>query len=606
VILSQVGPAPEVRAGNGQLGEEVTVSTAAAMTPPVGSLQRYVPILGWLPTYRREWLPLDALAAMSVWALMVPQGLAYAALAGVPVQYGLYSGFAALVAYAVFGTSRHVVCGPSATVAAVSSATIAPLIGASALGTDEAAKYAAALALATGAVYLVLGALRMGWVSNFLSKAVLSGFVLGFAVGIIIDQSYKLLGVPEVEGTYVEKLVGTIREITDTDGTTLVVGALSLGVLLLLRYKRPRWPRALVVTVLSIAAVTALDLSEEGVAVTGHVPTGMFSVGLPGVGWTDTGALLAGALAVIFVGYSESLASARMMALKHDYRIDASQELIAQGAACGASGFAGGFVVDGSLSKTSVADTAGQKTQMASLINAGLILLTMLFLAGLFEDLPSAALGAVVIDSMIGLIELGPMKRYFRVDRADFVFASAALLGLLFLGIIWGVVIGVVLSLLLLVARASRPGLHRLGHEPVSDAYLDVDRFDGLEATPGVLVVRLDGPLFFADANRFKDGVRAMLDVAGPSVRAVVLDADAVSQSDTDGADILIELASYLSSKASRLVLARVSGGVGNLWDRAGVLDVVGRDNVFVTVREAVSAATEPSSRGDAGASSRE
>ncbi len=215
---------------------------------------------------------------------------------------------------------------------------------------------------------------------------------------------------------------------------------------------------------------------------TGNVPTGLFSVGLPDVGWSETGALLVGALSVIFVGYSESLAASRAMALKHGYEIDSNQELIAQGVANGASGFVGGFVVDGSLSKTSVADAAGQRTQMASLINAVFILLTILLLASLFENLPSATLGAVVIDAMVGLITFAELNRYYRVNRADWVFFMGAGLGILFFGIIQGILIGVVLSLLLLIARSSRTSVRRLGYDPDSGTYHATARAEGSRA----------------------------------------------------------------------------------------------------------------------------
>ena len=370
-----------------------------------GRLARVLPVLQWLPRYERSWLSRDALASVSVWALLVPQSLAYSSIAGVPVQYGLYTAFAALLGYALFGTSKQMAQGPSAAVAAVVAAIITPLVGAAALGTDDAAKFAAALALATGIVYLALGAARMGWVSNFLSKAVMGGFVLGFSLGIIIEQSHKLLGVPKVDGSYMEQLWGTIKNVPDTSLTTLALGTACLATLLLMRYRFPRLPRALIVVVLSILAVELFDLTAHGVAVTGPVPDGVFSVGLPGVGWEYADSLLLGALAVIFVGYSESLASARAMATKHGYAIDPNQELIAQGAACTAAGVVGGYPTDGSLSKTSVADAAGQRTQMASILNAALVLLTMLFLASLFEDLPAAALGAIVIDAMIGLMQ---------------------------------------------------------------------------------------------------------------------------------------------------------------------------------------------------------
>lgn len=304
-----------------------------------GLVRRYLPVLHWLPSYRRAWFAPDAVAALSVWALLIPQGLAYATIAGVPVQYGLYTAFVGLIAYAVFGTSRQLVQGPSGAVAAVSAAVVGPIVGTQALGSSKAVGYTAALALLTGVVYLALGLLRMGWVSNFLSKAVLGGFVVGFAIGIIIDQSHKLLGVDNVAGSYVQELIGTIKELPDTDLLTLAVGAGSLAALLLMRRFLTHWPRALIVTALSILAVRALGLADHGVAVTGDVPTGLFSVGLPGAGWSELGALVTGALSVVFVGYSESLASARAMALTHHDEIDPDQELIAQGAAAGRPGW---------------------------------------------------------------------------------------------------------------------------------------------------------------------------------------------------------------------------------------------------------------------------
>jgi high affinity sulfate transporter 1 len=557
----------------------------------IESLARYMPVLSWLPAYRREWLRDDGIAALSVWALLVPQALAYATIAGVPVQYGLYTAFAALIAYALFGASKQVVQGPSATVAAVSTAVITPLVGASAIGTATAALWAAALALATGAVYLGLGLARMGWVSNFLSRAVLAGFIFGFGVGIVIDQSSKLFGISPGDGSYAEELVHIVGHLGDTSLQTLVVGAASLAILLPIRYLRPKWPRALLVVVLTIAVSALLDLSEHGVAVTGDVPTGLFSVGVPDVDSSDIGKLVVGALSVVFVGFSETLAAGRAMAGKHDYEIDSDQELIAQGAACGAAGFAGGFVNDGSLSKTSVADAAGQRTQMASLINAAMVLLTMLVLAGLFEQLPSAALGAIVIDAMVGLITLAEGRRYFRISRPDWAVYLAAMAGILFFGIIAGIATGVALSLLLLIARASNPAVKLLGRRPDSTAYLDLDRHNDLETTPGVVVVRIDGPLFFANANRFRDRVRELIEGASNPVRALVVDAEAVSQTDTDGADVLAELAAELRARRISISLARVESSVRDLWRRAGAIDAIGGGaSVYPTVIEAVDA----------------
>jgi SulP family sulfate permease len=552
-------------------------------------VKRYVPILTWLPRYDRAWLASDALAGLSVWALLVPQSLAYATLAGVPVQYGLYTAFAALLAYPLFGTSRHLAEGPSAAVCAVCAAVITPLVGAAALGTGAAAPFAAGLALATAAVYVALGLLRMGWVSTFLSKAVMAGFVLGFSIGIIIDQSHKLLGVDGPDGSYAQELWRTIKEIPHTSGATLAVGGGSLALLLLMRFRLSRWPRALIVMALAILAVDLFDLAGHGVAITGDVPTGLFSVGLPGIGWSDTGSLLVGALAIVFVGYSESLAAARAMAVKHEYEIDPNQELIAQGGSCAVAGLVGGFPVDGSLSKTSVADSAGQRSQMASLINAAFVLLTLLFLAGIFEKLPNATLGAVVIDAMVGLVTFADMRRYYRVNRPDFAFFAAAMAGILVFGIIAGIVIGVVLSLLLLIARSSQTSVRRLGRDPGSGVYHAGERDRRLETTPGVLVVRIDGPLFFADADRFRARVKELVREEEGTVRGVVVDAESVFLTDTDGADILSQVARELRAQGTAMALACVHPSTLDLWRRAGAIEASGADGTFETVSDAVT-----------------
>jgi sulfate permease, SulP family len=556
-------------------------------------LRRYVPIIGWLPSYDRGLLSGDAIAGISVWALLVPQSLAYASLAGVPAQYGLYTAFAALVAYAVFGTSRHLAQGPSAAVCAVSAAAITPIVGTAALGSHKAIGWTAALAIATGLVYLVLGVLRMGWVSTFLSKAVMAGFVLGFSIGIIIDQSQKLLGVDTVEGSYAQELWRTLKELPHASTSTLAVGLCSLAVLLAMRRWLPRWPRMLLVVAAAIAASAALDLASHGVAVTGDVPTGLPAVGLPGVGWSETSALLVGALSIVFVGYSESLASARAMASRHHYEIDTDQELIAQGFACGAAGFVGGFASDGSLSKTTVAEAAGQQSQMASLVNAALVLLTMLLLAGLFEQLPSATLGAVVIDAMLGLITFVDLRRYYRVSRADWLFFMAAGLGILFIGITQGILIGVVLSLLLLIARSSRTSVRELGRDPQTGRYHVLSRHEGLQLTPGVRIARVDGPLFFADADAFRTRIHEITADDGGPVRLVV-DAEAVLLTDTDGADVLKQVAAELAVEGSQLQLASVHPPVLALWQRAGLLDALGDGAVFASVDDAVAEAERP------------
>ena len=573
------------------MGSNTGPTDLQSPSSPSGALiRRYVPAVQWMGDYRSSWFKADAIAAISVWALLVPQALAYSSIAGVPPEYGLYAAFAALVAYGLFGTSRQLVQGPSAAVAAVSAAVVTPLVGASAMGTEDAVPMTAALAIVTGIVYLVFGVFRLGWVSNFLSKAVISGFILGLSIGIIIDQSHKLLGVAAVDGSYWDILVGTIEEIPDTDATTLAVGATALLALLLMRRFAPRLPRALIVMVTSIVVVTAFDLASEGVAVTGEVPLGLFTVAVPFGSFNENGALIVGALSIIFVGYSETLASGREMAAKHGYEIDSDQELIAEGVACAGAGLIGAYVTDGSLSKTSVADAAGQKTQMAALINSVFILLTVLFLAALFENLADAVLGAVVIDAMVGLLSLAGFKRYYRVNRTDWMAFVAAGLGILFFSITAGIAIGVVLSLLVLIARASRPALHRLGRDAQSGAYLAVERHTEVVVDPRAVVARLDGPLFFANANVFRDGIHALLAEDDEPPLVLVVDMEAVSQTDTDGADILSDLAVDLQARGIWFGLARVEGAIRDRWQAAGAIDAIGRDHVHPSVAAAVDA----------------
>jgi SulP family sulfate permease len=544
-----------------------------------------LPLVRRLRGYRREWLPRDALAALSVWAVLVPQVLAYAAVAGLPVQYGLYAALAGLAVYPLIGSSRLLVTAPTAPVAAVSAAVVG---GLAVPGSPRYVQLSAALAVAAGLVYLALAALRAGWLADFLSRAVLGGFVTGFAVGITIEQLPALLGVPVRPRGFARDLLATLAGLPAADPATLAVGLASLAALLLLRRLAPRVPRALLVAVAATALSVAVDLPAHGVAVTGPVPGGLPAPALPVPGWQDTPALLVGALSVVLVGFSEALAAARSVAGRYHESIRPGAELAAQGAACVAAGLGGGFAVGGSLTKTSVADAAGQRTQVASLLDAGLVLATLLLLASALSHLPVAALGAIVVDAVAGLVDLALLRRYLRVDRGDAAVYVAALAGILLLGVTAGILLGVGLSLTLLVARASDPPLRRLGLDPDTGTYVDAERHPGSVPPEGVLVLRLDGPLFFADAHRFRAEVTALARRYRPA--AVVLDMAAVSQTDTEGADVLAALGRALAARGVAVRLTRVESAVLDLWRRAGTLAALGGEGqVYANVHDAVA-----------------
>jgi len=546
-------------------------------------LKRYLPILGWMPQYKREWLRFDIIAALSVWALLVPQSIAYGSIAGVPAQYGLYGALGALLGYALFGTSGQVVTGPSAAIAAVSASVVA--LWASS-GSSEWISYTAALAITAGLVYILLGWFKMGWLSHFLSGAVLGGFVFGFGVGLIVDQTPKILGVPKAAGSYFQVLIGSIQALPETSIPTLIVGVSSIILLLLMRRFLPKWPRTLFVVVLGIIVSSLLGLADYGVAVVGALPSTLPTLvwpAFPPVGLTS---LILGSLAVIFIGYSESLAAAKEEASKHGYEIDSSQEMVAQGMANSAAGLLGGFAVEGSLSKTAVADIAGQKTQLASLFTAVLMVITILFLAGFFTALPQAVLGAVVIDAGISLVKIKELKHY-RLNRVDFAAFLATALAVFFIGVLIGVVVGLVLALLLLVASASRSPVRQMAFDKDNNVYVEADRHPQAEIIPGIVVVAIHGPLFFADADNFRDSVTHLVENSQP--RAVVIDLGAVMMLDMDGDKILSKLSKELRKKNIRLLLVKVGRDKLELMRKTGTLKEIGPENIYETTRAAVS-----------------
>jgi len=447
------------------------------------ALKKLFPIVEWLPHYRSGWLRFDLIAAVSVWALLVPQGIAYASIAGVPAQYGLYAALGALVGYALFGSSGQVVTGPSAAVAAVSASVIALWAKS---GSSQWIAYTATLAVAAGLVYLLLGLLRMGWISHFLSGAVLAGFVFGFGFGLIVDQLPKILGVPKAHGeSYFRVLVEAVKDIPDASLVTIAVGVLSILLLLAFRRFWPKLPRTIIVVVLGIVVSGLLNLQDHGVEIVGKVPTGLPSFVWPALPKVPLAEVVLGALAIIFIGYSESLAAAKQEGAKHDYEIDASQEMVAQGAA-----------------------------------NAG-----------------------------------------------------------------------VAISLLLLIVSASKTPTQQLAFDRKDNTYVRVINHPEAELIPGVLVVSVHGPLFFADADNFLDAVAQL--VKSNSPHTVVVDLDTVSVMDMDGARALSKLTQDLQDKHVTVLLARVGKDHTQLLRETGTLDQIGAGNLYQTVREAVASAQQ-------------
>lgn len=556
-------------------------------------LVRFLPILGWLPRYEKTWLAGDILAALSVWALMVPQSLGYADISGVPVQYGLYGAALALLIYPLFTTSRHVVTGPSSTISAVTGSAVL-LVTTS--GSPEAVQLVAAITVLAGLLYVVLTILKMGWISNFLSESVLTGFIFGIGIDVVIGQLKKLTGTTETGETAWQKLVSWIQSLPDTNIPTLILSVSLLVILVLLHRFAPKIPGALVAVVLGIVAAVALDLADMGVALTGDVPSGLPSFALPSLSLVreHLDVVIPAAIGVMLVGFSESLAAARQYASKYHYDIDIDQEMLAQGMANAGSGLFQGVNVDGSLSKSALNDSSGGRTQVASLVQGVFVILTLLFLAPLFADLPQAALGAIVITAVVfGLFKIEAMKRLYRLSRVEFWLAMAALLGVLTFGTLPGVFIGVTLSLLWLIWRTSHPAIPLLGEMPDGTTFHNVEQHPEATTTPGIVILRFDGPLFFATVSSLRERVRKLTRDVEPPIQAFVLDLESTSIIDLEGSDALREIAKELKELGITIFLARVKRSIKEVLVNDDVLEVIPEKCFHASVKSAVSAAAQ-------------
>lgn len=532
-----------------------------------------------------------------MWAVLVPESLAYASIAGVSPVVGLYAAPGALILYAAFGSSRHLVVGPMSATAALSAATVAQFAAA---GSTKFTQVTIALALTTGFAAALAGLLRLGFLANYISEPVLKGFIVGLALTIIVGQLPKLFGVGKGSGNFFQKLWDLLTKLGDTSGLTLLVGLVSLALVVGLRRVAPVVPASLAAVVFGVLAVKLFHLDHHGVAIVGHIDRGLPSFGLPNVPAHEYLDLAAGAIGIMLVGFAEGLGAAKTYAARAHYAVDTNRELLGLGTANLAAGLSSGMVVNGSLSKTAVNGSAGARTQLSGLTVAGLTVVTLLFLTGLFEDLPEATLAAVVIAAVVELVDIdalvrlyeiftGPPSRFGIAIRPDFVAAIAAMLGVLVFDTLPGLFIGIAVSLVLLIYRASTPHVAELGNVPGARGHFtDLARNKDDVPIPGLLIVRPESGLFFANADHVRDEVRAAVARAHP--HAVVLDAETVPFIDVTAITMIEQLASDLNRDGIQLAIARDIGGVRDVIARAHDSDV--DIPAYPTVQAAVDALT--------------
>ena len=553
-----------------------------------GRLVRLLPIVGWLRTYDRGWLRGDVIAGVTVAALIVPKNLGYAGIAGIPLQNGLYAAAAAAILYAIFGTCRQISMGPSSGLAAVAASAVAT---AGLTDPGDIATFVAGLTLISGLLFLLLAVLRMGWIAQFLSRAVVTGFLFGAAIDVVIGELPKITGTDTSGSNSFQELVSWFGTLGDIHPTTLVVGVVSLVVVFGIKTVAPRVPGALVLVVGGLLASYLFDFGARGVSLVGDVPSGLPTFGIPSpslmLEHADTAAVAA--VALMLIGFSQTAGDARAFAAKHRYQIDVNQESVAQSAANIGSGVLHGMPVSTSLSASSLNDHSGAKTGLASITSGVTVLLTLLFLAPLFSQLPKPVLGALIIEAVVmGMMNLPEMRRIYRVQKFDFWVAIAAIIGTLAFGVLAGVIIGIGLSLLWLVAVATHPRMAVLGRQPGTQVFRDVVENPDDEQIPGVVVLRLDGGLFFATADALGDRVRAL--IQAPDVRCVVLDCEGINFLDSQGSASIDDLLVLCRQADVTLRLARVKPAVRATLEREGTIERLGSEHVHGNVHRAVEA----------------
>jgi high affinity sulfate transporter 1 len=574
--------------------EDVKRTTAA------GTIRRFVPIVGWLPRYEKSWLNHDVIAGFTIWGLLIPEMIAYASLAGLPPQAGLYTLLATLMLYAVFGTSRQlVVAGTSASAVLVFSAVTE-------LHPRDSGDYAAlagGVILLAGIFLILAGLFRLGFITQFLSRPVMAGFVFGLAIFVTVSQLPKLFGIDKGEGDTIRQLAHVVAHLGSTSVVTLAVGAAALLVLFGLERFAPRIPGGLVVLVAAISVSALFDLAAHGVHTVGKIPTGLPDAGLPHLAASDLWVLIPSALGMMLVIFSEALGAGTTFADAHGYRIDPNQEMIALGAANLGSGVLGGLAGGGSLSQTAVNDGAGARTQMSPIVAATLSLITVVALTPLFQDLPEAVLAALIIHAVSHLMKVGEMRTFHMLVPREYWLGALTLTSVLVLDVLPALIIGVGASIGLLVYRASQAGISVLGESSSRPgAFENLERHADALPIAGVLIVRPDAPLFYANAQAIRDAVESNVRNSSDGVRIVIIDLDASDELDITSAEHLDKLADTLARAHIELVLAHVHQPALVILRRAELLTKIGDDHVFPNIETAITWARERASRRDAGA----
>ncbi|HUP74678.1 MAG TPA: sulfate permease [Acidimicrobiales bacterium] len=547
-----------------------------------------VPGLAVLRRYEARWLAPDVVAGVTVGAMLIPQSMAYAELAGLPPQFGFYAAIGPLVVYSLVGTSRHLGVGPEPGTAILAATGVSSIAG----GDQE--RYIAlmaALALVVGAICVAGAVARLGFLASLLAKPVLVGYISGVGLTLLSSQIASFTGVAISSETFFGRFAELLANIDDVKGTTVVLAAGTLTLIMVLRRLSPRVPGALVGVIVASVVVAAFALEDDGVALVGTIPSGLPVPRVPDVAASDLGRLFPVAAGIALVGYTDNVLTARSVAARHGYRIDANQELLALGLTNLTSGLSQGFPVSSSASRTAVPSSLGSKTQLVSLVAGAFVVGTLLSLRPVLEQIPRAALAAVIVSAALAIIDLAGFRALWKVSRQEALLAVLAATGVIVFGVLPGVLVAVCLSLLMALYRIARPHDAVLGEYPGLDGWVDVDAYPAARPEPGLVVYRFDAPLFFINADRFRERVeRALAQSPGPE-EWLVLDFEGIGALDATALDALTDLTDRVAELGVEVVaVARANHVVLAQLQRAGLLHPAGTVRTFPTINSAVRA----------------
>jgi high affinity sulfate transporter 1 len=553
-------------------------------------LFRWVPGLQAVRSYRRQWLAKDIVAGVVLTTLLVPQGMAYAELAGLPPITGLYTSIMCLLGYAVFGPSRILVLGPDSSLGPMIAATILPLIAAN--GDEKRAiALASMLALMVAAIMILAAVAKLGFIASLISKPTMIGYMNGLALTILVGQLPKLFGFKVEADNFLGEVTGFIEGLANGEAVAAAaaVGIAGIVVILVLQRWLPKVPAVLIMVVAAIASTTVFDLAEHGVSLVGVLPQGFPPFTIPHVELSDLGPLFAGALGIALVSLADTISTSSAFAARTGQEVHGNGEMIGIGAANLAAGLFQGFPVSTSGSRTAVAERSGAKTQLTGVVGAVLITLMIVFVPGLFKNLPQPALAAVVITASLSLADIPGTVRLWRQRRVEFGLSIAAFLGVVLLGVLPGIAIAVGLSILNIFRRAWWPYDTQLGRVAGLEGYHDVHFYPAAEHLPGLVIYRFDAPLFFANAKTFRDEVRRLAR-ADPPPAWIVIAAEPMTDVDTTASDVLQELDEGLNAQGISLVFAELKDPVRAKIERYGLTRTIDPRHFFPTIEAAITA----------------